>query len=144
MNNEWYVINDMPAFIDHARALVFNSFGSSLGGDKDFPEFDDITLVKPEDQKELDQILSIEESLIIADPMFKKQTNKKTKKIRYMVNDTVFMQILESLNDRMISNMLNNLVNKGVLETGFDNESNDFVFWIKDNDKNKIEKPETD
>jgi hypothetical protein len=144
MNNEWYVINDIPAFIDHARALVFNSFGSSLSGDKDFPEFDDITLVKPEDQNELDQILSMEESLIIADPILKKQTNKKTKKIRYMVNDAVFMQILESLNDRMISNMLNNLVNKGVLETGFDNESNDFVFWIKDNDKNKTEKPETD
>ena len=143
-NNEWYVINDMPAFIDHARALVFNSFGSSINGEKDFPEFDDITIVKPEDKDELDQILSIEESMIIADTILKKQTHKKTKKIRYMVNDTVFMQILESLNDRMISNMLNNLVNKGVLETGFDNESNDFVFWIKNNDKTQIEKPETD
>jgi hypothetical protein len=44
----------------------------------------------------------------------------------------------------MVSNLLNNLVNKGVIETGFDSDSNDFVFWIKDNDKNKTEKPETD
>jgi hypothetical protein len=38
----------------------------------------------------------------------------------------------------MISNMLNNLVNKGVLDSGFDDESNDFIFWIKDNPDEKF------
>ena len=42
------------------------------------------------------------------------------------------------MNHRMISNMLQGLVSKGVLESGFDSESNDFIFWIPndDNDTN--------
>ena len=43
----------------------------------------------------------------------------------------------------MISNMLNTLVNKGLLETAYDNESNDFIFWVKNNETSQ-EKPETD
>jgi hypothetical protein len=82
--------------------------------------------------------------LNITTQIVKKQKNKKTNSIRYVVNDIIFSEVLESLNDRMVSNLLNNLVNKGVLETGFDNETNDFLFWIKENDKNKSEKPETD
>jgi hypothetical protein len=37
----------------------------------------------------------------------------------------------------MISNILNSLVNKGMIETAFDNKSNDFVFWIKDSKNNE-------
>jgi hypothetical protein len=48
----------------------------------------------------------------------------------------------------MISNILNNLVNKGVLESAYDADLNDFVFWIKEEDEqnNKDSKdfPETD
>jgi hypothetical protein len=42
----------------------------------------------------------------------------------------------------MVSNMLNNLVNKGMIETGYDDETNDFIFWIKDENENQA--PETD
>jgi hypothetical protein len=135
----------MDAFTNHVRVLVYNAFGSGLSEDKDDdPEIDDLISVKPEDKDELDKILSFEESLNIATQIVKKQKNKKTNNIRYVVNDSIFLQVIESLNDRMVSNLLNNLVNKGVLETGFDNETNDFLFWIKENDKNKSEKPETD
>ena len=145
MKDKWYVIHDMDAFTNHVRVLVYNAFGSGLSEDKDDdPEIDDLISVKPEDKDELDKILSFEESLNIATQIVKKQKNKKTNNIRYVVNDSIFLQVIESLNDRMVSNLLNNLVNKGVLETGFDNETNDFLFWIKENDKNKSEKPETD
>lgn len=144
MKDKWYVIHDMDAFTNHVRVLVYNAFGSGLSEDKDDPEIDDLISVKPEDKDELDKILSFEESLNIATQIVKKQKNKKTNNIRYIVNDNIFLQVIESLNDRMVSNLLNNLVNKGVLESGFDNETNDFLFWIKDNDKNKNEKPETD
>jgi hypothetical protein len=144
MKDNWYVIHDMDAFTNHARVLVYNAFGSGLSEDKDDPEIDDLISVKPEDKDELDKILSFEESLNITTQIVKKQKNKKTNSIRYVVNDIIFSEVLESLNDRMVSNLLNNLVNKGVLETGFDNETNDFLFWIKENDKNKSEKPETD
>jgi hypothetical protein len=144
MKNNWYVIHDMDAFTNHARVLVYNAFGSGLSDHKEDPEIDDLISVRPEDKDELDKILSFEESFNITTQIVKKQKNKKTNSIRYMVNDTIFSEVLESLNDRMVSNLLNNLVNKGILETGFDNETNDFLFWIKENDKNKSEKPETD
>jgi len=144
MKDKWYVIHDMDAFTNHVRVLVYNAFGSGLSEDKEDPEIDDLISVKPEDKDELDKILSFEESLNIATQIVKKQKNKKTNNIRYVVNDSIFLQVIESLNDRMVSNLLNNLVNKGVLETGFDNETNDFLFWIKENDKNKPERPETD
>ena len=45
----------------------------------------------------------------------------------------------------MVSNILNQLVNKGILESAYDEKSNDFIFWLKesigDEEKNK---PETD
>jgi len=31
-----------------------------------------------------------------------------------------------------------------LVETAFDDEANDFVFWVKEDDKNSEEKPETD
>ena len=42
----------------------------------------------------------------------------------------------------MTSNILNGLVNKGIVETAYDDETNDFVFWIKN--ENKKEKRKTD
>jgi len=147
MKDKSYIIHDMDAFTNHVRVLVYNAFGSGLSEDKEDkedPEIDDLISVKPEDKDELDKILSFEESLNIVSHIVKKQKNKKTNNIRYVVNDSIFLQVLESLNDRMVSNLLNNLVNKGVLETGFDNETNDFLFWIKDNDNKKSEKPEND
>jgi hypothetical protein len=60
-----------------------------------------------------------------------------------MVNDQKFSEIISSLNDRMVSNILNSLVNKGLVETAYDSDSNDFIFWIPNND-NKDENPETD
>jgi len=144
MKNKWYIVHDMNLFTNHVRVLVFNAFGSNLAEDNDFPEIENLISVKPEDKEELDNILSFEESLNIVSQIVKKQKNKKNNDIRYVIDDKIFMDVLESLNSRMVSNLLNNLVNKGILETGFDNETNDFLFWIKDNDKNKTEKPETD
>jgi hypothetical protein len=51
--------------------------------------------------------------------------------------------MLESFNDRMVSNILNKLVNDGYLESAFDEKSNDFIFWVVDKNENK-ESPETD
>ena len=40
----------------------------------------------------------------------------------------------------MISNILSGLVNKGLVDTAYDSQSNDFVFWVKEDD---TKKPET-
>lgn len=144
MESEWYIINNLPQFVDTVRAFVFNSFNSNT--DEDYDPLDEILAsVKPEEQEEFDEVLSHEESMIIVKNLVKRQFNKKTKKERYTMSDDIFLTIVESLNDRMISNILNKLVNKGMLETAFDSESNDFVFWVKKDEQNKNEEtPETD
>ena len=138
MNKE-YVIKDIDSFVLSSRSVVFNNFGKN----QDNPSDDLIQDVKIEELEEFNQVLSQEESMIIAKSIIKKQINKKTKQVRYIVTDDSFMEMITLFNDRMVSNMLNGLVNKGLLETGFDEESNDFIFWVKDDNK-KEEKPETD
>ena len=76
-----------------------------------------------------------------------KQTNKITKKERYIISTKNYLEMIESFNARMISNLLSHLVSQGFIESAFDTEANDFIFWMKDNaeeNKNKEQKPETD
>lgn len=148
MRREWYIIANIENLVNAARVLVFNSFGSDTKQQEESLEYDinylDIDSLSDEDRDELNSVLSYDESYSIVMENTKKQTNKKTKKIRYLMNDLMFAAIIDNLNSRMISNMLNNLVNKGVLETGFDNDTNEFVFWIKDHENKKPDQSETD
>jgi hypothetical protein len=148
-NNEWFIINDIDSLTNSVRALVFNNFGKSTdteGQDEEDDLVNNLLFeVDPKDQKELDSVLSYSESLIIVKQHIKKQIHKKTNKVRYIMNNDMFLTIIESLNDRMVSNLLNSLVNRGLVETAYDAEEDDFIFWVKDDDdKNKIEKPEAD
>ena len=136
--SEWYVINDMEEFIDTTRVLVFNNFGTENSKTDIF--YNDLSL---EEQQEIDNILSHNECSIIAKSMARKQINKRKNKTRYMISDEIFLNIVNSFNERMVSNILQGLVNKGMIETAFDTESNDFVFYVPDSLK-KHEKPETD
>jgi len=132
MKEEWYIINDLDEFTDKVRAIVFNNFGV-------WQEKTDLDIlidnVKKEDQQELDQILPHQESLLIVKDAVKKQTNRKTKKVRYTLSEKLFVDVIEKLNSRMVSNVLNSLVQKGLVDSAYDSESNDFVFWVKDNNK---------
>ena len=141
MEQEWYVVKNLEEFVESSRSLVYNNFGNSVDKNDSIDSMLSM-VVSDEEKKELDSILSHEESSIIITALLKKEVNKKTKKHRYVMTEKMFLSIIESLNDRMVSNMLNGLVNKGLLETGFDEETNDFIFWIKD--ENKKEKRKTD
>jgi hypothetical protein len=44
----------------------------------------------------------------------------------------------------MVSNIVRGLVKKGVLDSAFDNDKNDFIFWVKDKYDDENEQPETD
>lgn len=139
--SEWFIISDLSEFTDKARAIVYNNFGTWQDGSDLDILIDDVA---DEEQAEFDKMLSHQESLVIIKENVKKQKNKITKKIRYILNDTIFADIVYKLNDRMVSNIMSNLVQKGLVETAFDDEANDFVFWVKKDDKNDQEKPETD
>lgn len=142
-DNEWFIIDDISQFIESTRVLVFNAFGKTNETQLDELSFFLSELPK-EEIDELNQTLTQDECLSISKNFIRKELNKKTKKIRFVINTKKYMEMIESFNSRMISNMLNNLVNKGVLESAYDSEANDFIFWVKDNDKKQNEKPETD
>jgi hypothetical protein len=137
-NKEWYYIHDFDDFVENARKLVFKFFGQASEAEKQEEKMLGASLLKlsKEEIEELDTTLTHSESALIVKQIAKKQINKKNKKERYLINDKILNAIIEELNSRMISNILNNLVNRGVLESAYDADVNDFVFWLKE-DENK-------
>lgn len=135
---EWFVINDLEEFTNKARLIVFNNFGKW----EDESELDNMMENLSEEEKDdFDRLLSQDESLLIIKEVAKKQAHKKTKEMRYVISEQMFLDIIEQLNNRMVSNILQSLVSKGLIESSYDSSLNDFVFWVKDEDSNK---PETD
>jgi hypothetical protein len=131
MSKEWYYINDIDNFVNSARKLVFKFFGNE---EDKLSEAIDLSLDKltKEETEELEETLSFNESLSIVKLYAKKQINKNKKTSRYCINDKILHQIIEALNSRLVSNILTKLTNQGVLESAYDSEINDFVFWIKE------------
>jgi hypothetical protein len=129
-NDDWFVIKDLDGFINSTRRLVFNNYG---GDAKDTNSL--IGQLSENEEEELDRILSYDESYIIIKSIAKTQKNKNTKEKRLIINDLQFEEIVFALNDRMTSNILNGLVNRGLVETAYDEEQDDFIFWIKEKDE---------
>ena len=137
INDEWFIIKDLNGFIEASRALVFNNFGANQN-----ESIDPLALsVSDLDQDELDSVLSYDETKNIIIDLLRKQTNKRNQKIRYLLNNDLYMKIISAIGDRMTSNILNSLVNRGLVETAYDENADDFIFWVKENENDK---PETD
>lgn len=137
-NEEQFIIKDLPEFVNASRRLVFQNFGSKTDTD------DLLADMSLEDEQEMNSLLSYDESLSIMRSFLRKEMNKKTKEYRYLLNEDTYMSIITALNDRLVSNVLNNLVNKGLIETAYDEKSDDFIFWVSNNDTAEEQKPETD
>lgn len=141
MSDESFVINDIDYFTNYSRRIIFDSYGQKSEENSDTAETDlidhAIDNLSQKDKEELDRILSYEEALNIVKSIAKVQTHKTTKEKRYVITDVTYMEILQSLGDRMTSNILNGLVNKGIVDTAYDSDIDDFVFWVKDKDNNK-------
>jgi Mg/Co/Ni transporter MgtE len=141
MSNESFVIKDIDYFTNYSRRIIFDSYGQKSEENSDTVKTDlidnAIDNLSQKDKEELDKILSYEEALNIVKSIAKVQTHKTTKEKRYVITDESYMEILQSLGDRMTSNILNGLVNKGIVDTAYDSDIDDFVFWVKDKDNNK-------
>jgi hypothetical protein len=138
--NENFVIEDLEKFTNSARTVVFNGFGKAVIDTPD--DFTNLMVnLSDEDKSEMDIVLTQKESLIIVEQNARRQINKKTKKTRYIIDEKIFLNILDALNARLVSNLLANLSKEGLIESAYDESINDFVFWVKDD--NKKEKPET-
>lgn len=138
MSKQNYIIDNLDEFTDSARRLVYNGFGKGAVEDPDeFTEL--VTKISPDEEQELNKILTHDEALIIVKSMAKEQKHKYEDKSRYLIDEKIFSEIIEAMNARLVSNILTNLANKGMIESAYDSDINDFVFWVKDN-----EPPETD
>ena len=137
-DKEWFAVKDVDGLVTSARSLVYNNFGDWKS--KDEQDIVDSMILKPDNEDEFDQLLTQEESMVIVQSLLKRQRHKTTKEVRYLISDSLFYDILQQLNDRLVSNTISSLVQKGLVETAYDSEIDDFVFWV---DKNK-EQPETD
>ena len=141
--NNWFLINDFEEFVDHTRSLVFKFFGETNSSADDAMTVS-LSKMSKEEVSELNQTLTHSESSVIIKNHARKQINKKTKQIRYCLTDQILQEIIEELNSRMISNILVALVNKGVLDSAYDSDQNDFIFWVKNENEKQNQKPETD
>ena len=127
--NQYYKITNLEKFIESTRVLVFDAFGKTDNHDPDELTMS-LTELKPEEQVEIDSVLSQQESLIIARDFIRQKT--KNKKTIYIISEKKYMAMIESFNERLISNMLKNLTQIGLLDSAYDSELNDFIFWIKE------------
>ena len=141
-NEPWFYINDLEGFVDNSRQLVFKFFGQS-NEIADDSLTASLASLGDLDQEELDKTISNEEATVIIKNRAKIQINRKSKQKRYCINDEILQLIIEDLNSRMVSNILTKLVADGVIESAFDTEKNDFIFWVKEED-DQNSKPETD
>lgn len=136
MKKEWYDITNVDLFVEASRVLVYDAFG-----EKDQKE--DIKDIKmsldeldDDEKEEINRCLPQQECLAIAEQHLKKYKNKKNQ-ILYRISDKAYMTFIESLNSRLVSNMLHKLSMEGFLESAFDSNLNDFVFWVKEDEENE-------
>ena len=114
---DWMEVVNVTKLVNFSRKLVYFNF------DQDFSDLDDVDFIKKiqqikiADEPELDEVLSYKESLLIFN--------------QYLFRKKDYDLFLEQLSERMVSNIIHNLVKKGLVETAYDNEKNDFVFWVK-------------
>ena len=141
-----YKIDNKERFLEASRVLTYNLFDTNGSIGINGVDFNKDSLSK-EEQEELDTILSFRETEIISQDFLKQSKNHEG---IFLITEKKYLQFLDTLNSRMVSNILSVMSSKGLLETAFSEEDNDFVFWVKDNpkdldkDNEKIQKPETD
>lgn len=136
MNEDNYIITDLNKFVQSVRQIVYAGFGDSLSEIEGDEEIDMLFKLNPEEKQELDNILTQSECMLIIKPHLIRQKSKSGK-IRYLIDTDKFNAIIDDFNSRLVSNLLASLVNKGVVETAYDPDENDFIFWVKEDGKKK-------
>ena len=128
-----YVITDIDKFVDETRKIVFGAFGKPDIDQNSAEDFiDKLTEI---DEKELDSTLTHAECMAILHTHVNPRRTKKGN-IKYLISEEVFSLIIEDFNSRLVSNLLSQLVKEGIIESSYDAEENDFIFWVKDENKN--------
>lgn len=129
--DDFMEVVNLDKLVEFSRQLIFYNFAIEDDDDETDDEFiAKVKNIKKEDKEELDRLLPFQESKLIFKSSIRKQVNRKTKKVRYVIRESDYDEVLVELNSRMVSNIIRSLVKKGLVETAFDDDKNDFVFWV--------------
>ena len=136
MKKKWLEIANVKKLIDFSRRIVYHNFDDENEHltDKDFLKKVDSIKV---DDAEMDSLLPYNECKNIMKPFLVRVVTKN--EIYFKIEEDDYDLFLNQLSRRMISNIVKDLVSKGMVESAFDNEKNDFVFWIKKQDEHSEE-----
>ena len=141
----WMEIVNLDKLVDFSRKVIFYNFDEENNdlSDKDFLK--KIEKIEDQDSKEMDRLLPHDEVKNILSSLTFKKRNKNTKQVALFIKEPDYDEALAQINQRMVSNIVKGLVAKGLVESAYDSEKNDFVFWVKtDLDIDTNEQPETD
>lgn len=132
-----YNITNIDQFVEASRVLVYHNFGKQ--GDMVDTSIMVVADLSHEEQIEIDRVLNQTEAMSMSKDFLTESGDEDN---QYKISEKNYLRFLDSLTGRLVSNMLNKMVSQGLLESAFDDEANDFVFWVKDEETK--EKPETD
>ena len=130
-DNQWLNIVNLDKLINFSRKVVYANLGEEYSDASDANFLHLVENMPEEQQEEMNSILSLSEARAIFKPFVRQQRHKKTLNIKTSILESDYDTILRQLSERMISNIVRNLVSRGLVESAFDEEKNDFIFWVK-------------
>lgn len=130
-DDQWLNIVNLDKLINFSRKVVYANLGEEYTDVSDAGFLELVENMPEEQLEEMNSILSLSEARAIFKPFVRQQRHKKTLNIKTSILESDYDTILRQLSERMISNIVRNLVNRGLVESAFDEEKNDFVFWVK-------------
>ena len=123
-----YVISNLTKFLDASRVWLYVIFGGEEPSQTMTKRYVDLS---DEEQEEIDKVLNLKEVLNISAGYIKHDLHNNT----WTITEKHYEDFLVELSGRMTSNILASMVSSGILESAYDSEINDFVFWRNDIDE---------
>lgn len=137
MGEGWMEIVNLDKLVDFSRKVIYYNFDEANDGLNDEDFMKKIEKIEQKDSEEMNRVLPKDEAKAIFLTFAFKKRNKTTHKTAMFIKELDYEEVLAQLNQRMVSNIVKGLVSKGLVESAFDNEKNDFIFWVKGNDSNE-------
>lgn len=132
MSESWLEIMNLEKLINFSRRVIYYNFDDTnvkLDDDAFLDKVDNLS--NQSDDDEMDRILPYKEVETIFGEFLHRRKSSATEKKAWFLKDGDYDIILFNMSERMVSNIVRDLVNKGLVESAFDNDKNDFVFWVK-------------
>jgi len=126
-----YQITNLLEFLDASRVWLYTMFGGLNPSESMDMKYVDL---KVDEKQEIDKVLNIKEVINIAQEYIKFNEHDGI----WLITEDRYEELLIELNARMTSNLLASMVSSGILESAYDSEINDFVFW-RTNEKDNNE-----